>query len=339
MRILTILQAALAVCGLAGCGRGAEPVVLGAVYDLTGGHAELDLPSSRGARLAVDETNRAGGVLGRPVALELLDGRSDPETLRRVTGELLADEPGPVALFGLSDTDMVLAAAPVAAEHGRLFVTSGATSPRLPGEVPEYLFLACFGDNAQAAAGAEHAYRSLGARRAVVLFDGTMTYTRLLHRYFEERFQALGGEVAASREYGDGDLESLLDELAEADLVYLAAGPEDVERGIRLLRGAGVVAPGAGGRHRLRRHHRHSGLHGRPAGAGEGGGGARGDGGRHPAGRRHRPVRRARALAAFPSPGTLTATGRRVTFRGLRPPGPTLEVRSSARVPAGVFRE
>jgi len=54
-------------------------------------------------------------------------------------------------MMGLSDTDMVLAAAPLAEEAGIPFVTSGATSPRLA-EMYEVLFLACFGDNVQAEA-------------------------------------------------------------------------------------------------------------------------------------------------------------------------------------------
>jgi ABC-type branched-subunit amino acid transport system substrate-binding protein len=55
------------------------PVVLGAIYNLTGSQAGLDIPSSRGAQLAVDEVNRGGGVLGRPVRLVLEDGESRPE--------------------------------------------------------------------------------------------------------------------------------------------------------------------------------------------------------------------------------------------------------------------
>ncbi len=38
------------------------PVLIGALYNLTGGQEDLDVPSSRGARLAVDEANRAGGA-------------------------------------------------------------------------------------------------------------------------------------------------------------------------------------------------------------------------------------------------------------------------------------
>ena len=43
---------------------------------------------------------------------------------------------GASAIFGLSDTNAVLAAAPAAADAQTFFVTSGATSPELPAQVP-----------------------------------------------------------------------------------------------------------------------------------------------------------------------------------------------------------
>jgi branched-chain amino acid transport system substrate-binding protein len=64
---------------------------------------------------------------------------------------------------------MALAAARVAAVSHRVFLTSGATSPELPGAVPGFLFLACFGDNAQASAAAEWACQDRSARTVSIL--------------------------------------------------------------------------------------------------------------------------------------------------------------------------
>ena len=105
------------------------PVVIGALYNLTGGQENLDRPSSQGAQLAVEEANRAGGVLGRPVKLILHDGQTRPKLIAHETVELFRQEPALAGLIGFSDTDMVLAAAPVAAKYRRAFLTSGATSP------------------------------------------------------------------------------------------------------------------------------------------------------------------------------------------------------------------
>lgn len=225
-----------------------ESLRLGAVYNSSGTQAGLDVPSSQGARLAVAQVNQNGGVLGRRVLLEIRDGQSNAEIVKYKTSELLELTPMPVALFGLSDTDLVLAAAPLSAKSGRVFLTSGATSPKLPTEVPDYLFLACFGDNVQASAAAEWACRDRSADTAVVLFDSSRTYTKLLQQYFRTRFLQLGGSVVAQRSFTSADLVESVDELPDADVVFLAAvTPNDIRTAIRTLRNAGMSCPIIGG--------------------------------------------------------------------------------------------
>lgn len=241
---------AFAAASLGGSvGAGDPPVVIGAIYNLTGGQQDLDIPSSQGARLAVDLANEGGGVLGRRVTMSLADGETKPEIIAEKTRALIADEPAISGLIGLSDTDMVLAAAKVAAKRGRVFVTSGATSPLLPSQIPEYLFLACFGDNVQAAAGAEWAYDALKARTVAVLFKRDSTYAQLLQGYFAERFKELGGNVLAVEPYdlNAADIGAKVAKLPAADLIYLAAQPDDVMLAIPALREAGIEVPILGG--------------------------------------------------------------------------------------------
>ena len=45
----------------------AEPIVVIAPFNLTGPDAVLDAPCYKGAELAVEKLNAAGGVLGRPI--------------------------------------------------------------------------------------------------------------------------------------------------------------------------------------------------------------------------------------------------------------------------------
>jgi branched-chain amino acid transport system substrate-binding protein len=243
---LAALFSCLLMTACAGNG-GKGPIAIGAIYNLNGTQAALDLPSSEGAQLAVDRANKGGGVLGRRLSLQVIDGQSTPRYITEVTGNLLEKEPGIVGLIGLSDTDMVLAAAPVAARYRKVFLTSGATSPRLPAEVPKYLFLACFGDNVQAAAGAEWAYRTLKAQDVAVIFNEDTVYTRLLHGYFETRYKQLGGRVLSVQPYKLAGFNVNVDSLRKADLVYLSAYPDDVTTVIPLLRKAGVTAPILGG--------------------------------------------------------------------------------------------
>lgn len=224
------------------------PVEIGAIYNLSGSQAELDILSSQGAVLAVDQMNRKGGVLGRPVRLIMVDGESKPAVIARKTNELIEKNPSVSALMGLSDTDMVMASAPVAARNRRIFLTSGATSPQLPSRVPEYLFLACFGDNVQAAAGAEWAYRFLSARTAAVLFNSSESYTRLLQGYFQTRFKELGGRVLSVESYTPDTMRQSIRRLPKTvDLIFFSAMPEDAPKGAVLMRRMGISAPILGG--------------------------------------------------------------------------------------------
>ena len=258
--------AAALAAGLAACGgaqiviqrHSPEPIHIGAIYNLTGAQASLDGPSLDGARLAVDRINTAGGLLGRRVELLERDGQTDPALVRLGAENLAALKV--TAMIGLSDTDQVLAAAPVAAAAGIPFVTSGATSPLLPAQVPDWLFLACFGDNVQAAAGAEYAAEWLGARTAAILFDTNMDYTRLLQRYFGQSFRAQGGTIVLRAGFRSGarDVAKLLAPLGvengdesgsspAAQLLFVAAGPDDAGPLVRKLRAAGYRQPIMGG--------------------------------------------------------------------------------------------
>lgn len=225
-----------------------SPIKLAAIYNLTGGQSGLDVPSWQGAKLAVAEANEQGGMLGRPVELLLWDGGTDPATLGAMTSELLGRNPDVSALFGLSDTDMVLAAANSCAAVERLFVTSGATSPHLPQQVPTYLYLACFGDNVQAAAAAEYAYREWGAGTAAIVYRRDDTFTELLQGYFTASFAGLGGRVVSAGNYATLDeLDNVLAGAPAADLLFFSAAPDDVIDGVGRLRAAGLTAPIMGG--------------------------------------------------------------------------------------------
>jgi len=230
----------------------AAPIKVGAIYNLTGAQAALDVPSANGAQLAIKQINAAGGVLGRTLELVLYDGKTDADTIRQAAAKLVEVD-RVAALIGFSDTDQVLAAAPAVLKAGIPFVTSGASSPKLPAQVPGILFLACFGDNTQAAAGAEYAYNRLNARNVYLLVDSGMEYTRLLAGYFKESFLQLGGQILLEDSFSSGnqDFRLQIDKLKALtnppDLLYIACGPQDAGLVIDLLAQAGFNQPAMGG--------------------------------------------------------------------------------------------
>ena len=249
--LLLVAAAALAFTACAGKA-GGKTIKIGMLFNMTGAQASLDSPSANGAKLAAKEINAAGGVLGKQIQLVAFDGKSDAATIGTAATQL-AQSDKVVAMFGFSDSDMVMAAAPTAAKAGLVFVTSGATSPKLPEQVPDFLYLACFGDNVQAAAGAEYAVASLKAKNVYLLIDKGMEYTLLLGKYFKERFVEEGGKVVLEDNYqtGDKDYSAQITRLkglkVKPDLLYIASGPDDIGSIVKQFRDAGVKAPIMGG--------------------------------------------------------------------------------------------
>src|SRR5918912_1646174 len=107
-----------------------------------------------------------------------------------------------VGVIGFTDTDSVLASGPTIQTAGLPFITAGATSPKIPTQVGDKMFLACFGDNVQAAAGAEFATKNFG-KNAYLLWDKGVEYTTLLGGYFKARFTDLGGNIVLEDSYDD----------------------------------------------------------------------------------------------------------------------------------------
>ena len=230
----------------------AESIKIGAIYNLTGGMASLDVPASNGAKLAAKEINAAGGVLGRELELVMYDGKTDAATIGNAATQLVESDKA-VIMIGFTDSDMTLAAAPIAAKAGIVFLTSGATSPRLPEQVPGYLYMACFGDNVQAAAGAEFAYNTLKARSSYLLIDKGMEYTLGLGKYFKERFIELGGKIVMedTHQTGDTDYSAQITKLKRMttlpDILFISAGPDEVGVIVKQFRESGIEKPIFGG--------------------------------------------------------------------------------------------
>jgi branched-chain amino acid transport system substrate-binding protein len=251
LALVLVVAASLLAVGCGGKG-GGNTIKIGMIYNMTGAQASLDAPSANGAKLAAKEVNAAGGVLGKQIQLVAFDGKTDAATIANSATQLTQTDKV-VAMLGFSDSDMVMAAAPTAAKAGIVFVSSGATSPKLPDQVPDYLYLACFGDNVQAAAGAEYAVSSLKVKTTYLLIDKGMEYTLLLGKYFKERFTELGGKVVLEDNYqtGDKDYSAQITKLRglkiQPDMLYISAGPDDIGTIVKQFRDAGIKKPIMGG--------------------------------------------------------------------------------------------
>ena len=75
-----------------------EPIRIGVLHSLTGSMGRSEAPLVDGVRLAVEEINANGGLLGRTVEMVVVDSRSDPKVAAVEAARLIRDEKV-VALF------------------------------------------------------------------------------------------------------------------------------------------------------------------------------------------------------------------------------------------------
>ena len=233
----------------------AEPVKIGFFMSITGRDASFGEASLRGARLAIDEVNAAGGVLKRPVELLIEDNRSQPSESATAAKKLISRD-HVVALIGECSSGRTLEAAPVAQAAGIPLITPASTSPKVT-QVGDAIFRVCFIDPFQGDVIAAFARNRLGLKRAALLIDASSPYSVGLAEYFTKTFTALGGEIVASQKYSgaDTDFRAQLTAIrgAAPDAIflpgyYVAAGlvakqARQLGIGATLLGGDGFEAP------------------------------------------------------------------------------------------------
>jgi branched-chain amino acid transport system substrate-binding protein len=229
-----------------------DTIKVGAAFNLTGDLSSLDAPAANGAKLKAEEINAAGGVLGKKIELVVYDTKTDPTVIASTGSRLVHEDKVPV-IIGFTDSDSVLALAPIAEKAGIPFVTPGATSPKLPDQVGKNMFLACFGDNVQASAGAEFVLGKLGGKKVYMLSDNSTEYTTLLARYFKQAYKNAGGHVLGESFYKSGDksftaqITKIKAQSTKPDALYIAAMPDDIGLVVKQLRQSGVMQPVVGG--------------------------------------------------------------------------------------------
>jgi branched-chain amino acid transport system substrate-binding protein len=218
--IAAVLALATLACTRAGEERQApapesvDPIVIGpaapdteglltiaAVFPTVGRYAVSGQQSLRGARLAVEELNRAGGVHGRRLRLaEYKTGSYFVDA--RHAAELVARDDA-LAIVGANSSELSRAIAEVAESAGIPQISNVSTARDLTwdpqtGRDRPFVFRMCASDDVMGQLLAGFARDTLGARRAAVLYEVGRKYSQQLARSFVASFEdaARGREAA-----------------------------------------------------------------------------------------------------------------------------------------------
>ena len=229
-----------------------EPIIIGAVFDRTGWMAAYDDPPRSAAFLAVKVLNERGGILGRPVELIEIDGKTDPALVGTAARQLI--EQGAQIIIAPCDFDIGAPASQAAQEAGMVGTSTCASSPLYGSEVlGDLQFTASVWNNNLAGAGAEWGYNEKGWRTAAVVNDTAYEYTQSLGELFKEGWTDLGGVIVSDDVYtaGDEDFSAQIGRIQALpeppDVIYISGVNPELATILRQVRAAGITTPLMGG--------------------------------------------------------------------------------------------
>jgi len=188
--------------GAAGAGA-ADAIKVGEFCSLTGTEATFGVSSHEGTALAIEEINKAGGVLGKPLQLLHEDNRSTAGESVTIVKKFISRNKV-VAVLGEVASGRSLEAAPVCQAAGIPMISPSSTNPKVTA-VGDCIFRVCFTDPFQGRLIAEFARKSLKRSRVAVFSDVSSAYGDGLRQYFTDAFTAAGGQVVVQQKYSSKD--------------------------------------------------------------------------------------------------------------------------------------
>ena len=119
-----------------------DPILIGAVYPLTGSVAAIGQNIKKGIEFAVEEINAAGGVKGRPIEIVWGDSQGDPK-VGMSEAERIITTTGIVSVMGCSQSAVTEVVSQVAEKYEIPMVTAISTASALSTHGYEYFFRLC----------------------------------------------------------------------------------------------------------------------------------------------------------------------------------------------------
>jgi ABC-type branched-subunit amino acid transport system substrate-binding protein len=231
MAVVIVAVVVLAAAVLGGLFSPTKPQLrIGTLLSLTGGLSLFGPGDTKGANLAVEEINAAGGVLGQPVLIFNEDDQTNPTAATAAATKLITQN-HVNAIVGAQFSGGTLAAIKTAGDNGVVMVSPSATSVKLSDlqTTGGWFFRTISSDALQGAVAGNYLYTNSSFRYATA-FVINNPYGVGLGATFKAKFMALGGTVNATIPIPEAqqDYTSELTELFNTNpqVVYFVAYPD-----------------------------------------------------------------------------------------------------------------
>ena len=227
------LAVASAVFSIAGLAAAADPIKIGVAGPFTGGSSSMGVSMRDGVRLAVEEINKSGGVIGRKLQVVERDDEAKNERGVQIAQELINKEKV-TATVGYINTGVAVASQRFFQEAKIPVMNNVATgsviTQQFKDQPENYIFRNSAHDSIQAPMIVEESITRRGFKKVAILADST-NYGQLGRADLEKALDAKGIKPVAVEKFNIKDVDMTAQLLkakeagAEVVLTY-AIGPE-----------------------------------------------------------------------------------------------------------------
>jgi branched-chain amino acid transport system substrate-binding protein len=232
-----------AACALAAPVYAQDVIKIAAGAPLTGPLAKQGQEVANAVKLAVDEWNAKGGVLGKKIAVLEADDQGNPQVGVAAAEKVAADPAVIGSVWGITSVTCI-PASEVLDRSNIVLITPGCTSPKVTDRGLKNVDRVCARDDFQAPAGALWLIEELKKKKIAVFDDGTIG-PRGGADEFEKKAKALGATVLRYViRAGDKDFRTILDTIPkDVDAIYAPVWAPDAALIVKQLPDVGLTVP------------------------------------------------------------------------------------------------
>ena len=223
-----------------------KTIKIGFNFEETGAVAAYGTSEQKGAQLAVDEINAAGGIDGKQIEVVDKDNKSETAEAASVTTNLVTQSKV-TAIVGPATSGATAAAVANATQAGVPLISPSATQDGLT-KGQEYLFIGTFQDSFQGKIISNYVTNKLNAKKVVLYTDNASDYAKGIAKSFREAYK---GEIVADETFvaGDTDFQAALTKMKDKEFDAIVVPGYYTEAGkiVNQARGIGIDKPIVGG--------------------------------------------------------------------------------------------
>lgn len=229
-----------------------KEIVIGNLQDISGPTSVWGNAVTRGAEIAIEKINAAGGVDGAMLKLVTLDTKANVQEAIKAYNSLVSSQA--VAVVGPPVSNIGLALAPIANKAGVPLVGS-FIDPRVTvgedGKAQHAMFLMQPSSIQYSEIMAGYTVEKLGLKKVGVLYDQSNAFAVSLLKPYVEYVKKAGGQIVSEQIYtkGDKDYKTQLTKIKEAgaDCLYFPNYIQDAVLAMKQRKQIGLNIPVIGG--------------------------------------------------------------------------------------------